>query len=483
MLNIASRFAALIALFALAPSAAHSETVPDGGLLVTRVNSEQWEITLIGGSTPKQFTGSLTSSVPFYSSSGARLESSDLVTQNSTSMLTMTLDVASGRTDIARFSVAMNANLCLMGSGAPIYVGESLDEATPVSAPAALHGLDACGSSATTTSTNALMTSTSALTPTNSTAALTTTATRKFNKGHYIALMACCDSAKVMAASIKPGVRGFMKRYRWKDLEPTQGNYNFSELQADLTWAAANGKQIVAMIEDKSFGSGSPENPAPLYLAKYAAANMGGGYTMIRWNPTVVTRFKALVTAMGARFDSHRAFEGIATQETAPSLSSTALNLHGYTPEKYRDAYIAMLTTASAAMPTSRVFWFMNFMPGKQEYLASIAAAVAGKGVVLGGPDVWPDNKALQTRTYPLYDQFYGKMPMFGQVEQQCYTALHETSGYKTKYWTMTELYWFAKNELHANYMFWVRLPTANPADSNDYYDALPVIAKYPVIN
>jgi hypothetical protein len=210
---------------------------------------------------------------------------------------------------------------------------------------------------------------------------------------------------------------------------------------------------------------------------------MGGGYTMIRWNPIVVSRFKALVTAMGTRFDSHKAFEGIATQETAPSLSSTVLSAHAYTPEKYRDAYIAMLTTAGAAMPTSRVFWFMNFMPGKNEYLASIAAAVVGKGVVMGGPDVWPDNKALQTRTYPLYDQFYGKMPMFGQVEHQCYKALHETSGYSTKYWTMTELYRFAKNEMHANYMFWVRLPKADPADSYDYYDALPVIKAYPVIN
>jgi hypothetical protein len=468
MQDIASRFAALVALFVLAAPAAHSATVPDGGLLVTRVNSEQWEITLVGGSTPQEFTGSVTSSVPFYSSSGAHLESSDVVTQNSTSALTMTLSVAAERTDIARFSVSMDANLCLRGSGAPIYLGETLDDATPVSAPVALQGVDACGSIATTATTEATT---------------LVTGTRKYHKGHYIALMACCDSTKTMADSIKPGVKGFMKRYRWKDLEPTQGNYNFSEIQADLTWSAANGMQLVVMIEDKSFGSGTPENPAPSYLAKYSAANMGGGYTMIRWNPIVVSRFKALVTALGTRFDSHKAFEGIATQETAPSLSSTVLSAHAYTPEKYRDAYIAMLTTAGAAMPTSRVFWFMNFMPGKNEYLASIAAAVVGKGVVMGGPDVWPDNKALQTRTYPLYDQFYGKMPMFGQVEHQCYKALHETSGYSTKYWTMTELYRFAKNEMHANYMFWVRLPKADPADSYDYYDALPVIKAYPVIN
>ena len=471
MPDFARLFAVLLALFFLAAPAAYASTVPDGGLLVTRLNTEQWEITLIGGDSRREFSGSLTSSVPFYSSSGVHLESSDLVTLTSTSVLTMKLEAGAGRQDVARFSVSMKAKLCLRGSGTPIYVGESLREATRVSAPVALNGVDACGTSATaftTTSTQALA-----------------TGTRKFNKGHYIALMSCCDSTKVMAASLKPGVKGFMKRYRWKELEPTQGNYNFSEIQSDLTWAAANGVQLVVMIEDKSFKSGTPENPAPSYLVKYSAANMGGGHTMIRWNPTVVSRFKALVTALGARFDSHRAFEGIATQETAPSLSGTALNAHGYTPEKYRDAYIAMLTTAAAAMPTSRVFWYMNFMPGNNSgsYLAAIAAAVAPKGVVMGCPDVAPDSKALQTRTYPLFDQFKGKMPMFGQVEGLVYRHLHETSGYSTKYWTMTEIYNFAKNEMHANYMFWVRITVPNPKDSNDYYDALPVIAKYPVIN
>jgi hypothetical protein len=288
------------------------------------------------------------------------------------------------------------------------------------------------------------------------------------------------DGAKMMAASITPGVKGFMKRYQWKELEPTQGNYNFSEIQADLTWCAANGMQLIVMVEDKTFNG---PTPAPPYLAKYAMPNLLGGYTMIRWNSIVVTRFNALVKALGTKFDSNKAFEGIATQETAPSVSGTALKANGYTPEKYRDAYISVLTSAAASMPTSRVFWFMNFIPGNNDYIGSVATAVAPKGVLMGGPDVAPDNTALQTRTYPFYDKFYGKMPLFGQIEGMCYEHLHETSGYRTKYWTMTELYNFAKTELHANYMFWVRLPVPDPADSNDYFDAVPVIAKYPTIN
>src|SRR4030095_5549540 len=113
----------------------------------------------------------------------------------------------------------------------------------------------------------------------------------------------------------------------------------------------------------------------------------------------------------------------------------SALNTHGYTPEKYRDAYIRILSTAAASMPTSRVFWFMNFFPRNQNYIAAIANAVAAKGVVMGGPDVMPDNRSLKLRTYPFYDQSQYKMPPFGQVEPVCYAHQHATSGYRTKYW------------------------------------------------
>jgi hypothetical protein len=470
-----TRIAAILVFAASPLSALHAAMVPDGGLLVTRLNSEQWELRLIAGGQSREFTGNLTSTEAVYASS-AKPQSSTILGPTE---LGLTMSAVAGGTDVVRFSVPLDAALCLRGTGSTIYVGSSLADAAAAPAPASLNGTDACGStpvSATTAVTLDALAAPDSLSATTT----TTTTTRKFHKGHYIALMSYFDTTKAMAASMKPGVKGFMKRYPWKELEPTKGSYNLSEIQADLTWCAANGMQLVVMIEDKSFAGGTV---APAYLAKYAAPNLIGGYTMIRWDPTVVSRFKALVTVIGRRFDANPAFEGIATQETAPSLSSTTLKAYGYTPEKYRDAYIAMLSTAGTAMPTSRVFWFMNFIPGNNTYIESIATAVASKGVVMGGPDVAPDHYALQTKSYPYYDKLYGKLPMFGQVEGLVYRHLHATSGYSTKYWTMLEIYQYAKTELHANYMFWVRLPKPNPADSNDYYDALPVIQAHPTIN
>ncbi len=145
--------------------------------------------------------------------------------------------------------------------------------------------------------------------------------------------------------------------------------------------------------------------------------------------------------------------------------------------------YINLLTIASKAFPTSRIFWFMNFFPVKEEYIATVANAVAPLGVFMGGPDVQPDNPKLENKVYPYYTQFQSKMTLFGQVEGTCYSQLHVTSGYKTKYWTMPELFSFAKTKLHVHYMFWVHLPQPSKPGAYDWLDALPVIAANPSIN
>ena len=234
---------------------------------------------------------------------------------------------------------------------------------------------------------------------------------------------------------------------------------------------------IIAMIEDKTFKN---EKAGPAYLDSYEIKNNLNGFTLMRWSPVVVDRFNALIKALGSQVDGNNNFEGIATQETALSMAPATANAHGYTPEKYRDAYINMLTTASNSLPKSRVFWLMNFFPGHQDYIGVIASKVASHGVIMGGPDVWPDNKSLQSRVYPYYTQFAGKMPLFGQVESVCYSEPHMTSGYKTKYWTMLELYTYAMSKMHVNYMFWVRI-TKSPA--YNWTDALPVISSHPRLN
>jgi hypothetical protein len=305
------------------------------------------------------------------------------------------------------------------------------------------------------------------------------TTTRKFHPGHYTVLLHATGGQRYMdEAARQPGTRGIMKKYRWRDLEPTQGVYDFAGIQADLAWAQAYGMQIIFMIEDKTF---QPERPNPAYLDSVTARNHSGGYTMARWNPTVVSRYKALTTALGKRFDSHPNFEGIAQQESALSVDGPVLQQYGYTPEKYRDALIESFTHALTAMPRSRVFWYQNYIIGNQSYIGTIAAATGPKGLVMAGPDVLPDKASLVEKSYTYFTQFKDKMHFGIQVENICYFHEHETAGYSTKYWTPAELFRYARDKLHVDYMFWVRIPKDPVAGAYNWYDALPVVETNPV--
>ncbi len=284
-----------------------------------------------------------------------------------------------------------------------------------------------------------------------------------------------------MSASIKAGMQGFVKRYLWSKLEPTQGNYDFSEIQSDLNFVAGQGLHLIVMVENKTFKN---LNPMPPYLqgSQYVQPNRKGGYTAVYWNSYVATRFKAVLTALGNRFDGNVAFEGVIPgSESAPGLDDSILDATGYTPEKYRDALIDVLTTTAKAVPKSRVFWFMNYLPRNQNYIANVAQAVSSVGVVMGGPDVEPDNSSLVNQAYPYYGQFQNKMDLFSQVEDECYSYPHKDTSYPTKYWTPSEMFRYARDSLHVKYVFWVRIPASG--DGYGWQDALPVIANNPIFN
>jgi hypothetical protein len=303
---------------------------------------------------------------------------------------------------------------------------------------------------------------------------------RKYHPGHYIALNDW-DGAAQMIEAVKPGVRGFNKRYKWKTLEPSPGNYNFSQVAADLTVARDHGMQLVVMIEDKSFSL--TEKFTPPYLHGHTLPYTAGGQVVKRWAPYVQERMNALLKAMGTRFDADPNFEGVAFQETAMGFTAAIQAQHGYTPEKYRDAMITQLTNARKAFPKSQVFWYQNYLEGKQAYLGQVAAAVAPLGVAMGGPDVLPDSWQLNYHSYPFYAQYKGKMPLFGSMQYDSYKHPHATAGYSTRYWTMPELFRWARDKLSVNYIFWTRQPKSQLAGSYNWTHALPVIRNNPEFN
>jgi hypothetical protein len=280
-------------------------------------------------------------------------------------------------------------------------------------------------------------------------------------------------------AVLGKGLTGVQLRYSWANLEPEEGRYDFSVIERDLEAVERARLQLVAVIQDKSFNQ---EVPTPAYLRDEHTLRGKRGYTAVRWDPVVVERMNRLVEAIGKKFDCHPNFEGIAFQETALSLDEATLQQAGYSPEKYRDALARTLEAATRSLPRSRVFWYMNFLPGQQQYIAEIAERVAGSGVVMGGPDILPDNPALTRRTYPLYERFSDRMKLFGSMQHDSYRhpRAGRAQGATDEFWSMEDLFLFARDELHVDYVFWEYRTRRQPSNSRDWTEAREVIARHP---
>ena len=309
-----SRLTALLVASLFLASLALADSAPQAALLITRLSSQQWQLRLIGGGSGERYSGVVESSAPFMAVNGSAPRNFANAKLWSPASLGATLTPGTDGSDRVSFEVGSDSQLCLRdtgSSGIRVYLGDRLQDAIPVSAPVALTRADACG---------------------DTVVAKPQAGTKKYHPGHYIALLPGYDSQSVMATSIKPGVVGFLKRYEWPALETSPGVYQLAEIQSDLAWTKAHGMQLIVLVADKSFNK---QLPTPPDLDKYAIKNHGGGYTTLRWMPVVAARFQALVTAVGAKFDSTSSFEGMATEETAPGLYYPLLKKNGYTPQEY----------------------------------------------------------------------------------------------------------------------------------------------------
>lgn len=309
----------------------------------------------------------------------------------------------------------------------------------------------------------------------------------KRHPGHYVAINEA-DDIQAIRELDEPALRGVNKRYYWADLEPKKDVYDFAAIKKDLDFLKTHNKQLIVFITDKTFRPG--KNPLPSYLADYSLPN-ARGFTAMRWDPVVVARFVALNRALAKAFDEQPSFEGVAFQESALMIGPDLRKQHSYTPEKYRDALIQMLTESSQAFPHGQVFWYMNHLEGNEDYLGDIAKAVLGSHVVMGGPDILPYRRRLAS-TYLLYDKFKGQLPLFCSAQDDSYR--HDKNDSRQMgnaavtrnlpppadgYVPMEQIFLFARDKLHVNYLFWSYTYHAG-AGAFTYDDALAVMKKYP---
>jgi hypothetical protein len=352
----------------------------------------------------------------------------------------------------------------------------------------------------------------------------------KLQYGHYIAVgnsnvrrgdyYRRVNSSKPNMLTLT-GVRGVQIRYKWGDLESAPGVYSFGTvkatypdtertIRADLWRCQQNNSRLIILVEDRTFDG---TNPMPADMAgntqyvQYVTTSggTGAGYTAVRWNAYVQTRFQALSAALGAAFDSSPYWYALAFQETAIGMDGDQRAATGYTDTLYRDAIIANLEAASDAFPSSQIFWYTNYFPTPaQDYrLQEVADSIKNynngdHGVVMGGPDILPDSSSLVSRVYPRFGDpptgSNGELDLFNSMQFDSYAHTHTTASTVSSpdprmpgdtwtlgsLWTMDQLFRWARDDLNLNYVIWENDTAGTQTFIPHGRD---VIAAYPTFN
>lgn len=255
--------------------------------------------------------------------------------------------------------------------------------------------------------------------------------------------------------------------YSWRNLEPEEGRYDFSEIKADVDYLARHGKRLFIQLQDASF---SPEyRPIPQYLltdrydggvsAQCTERGELEGWVAKRWNAQLQTRFAALLKALGREFDGK--IEGINLQETAVEVTSKSDA--SFAPARYFDAVKTNMRALKVAFPKSTTMVYANFMPGEwlpwddKGYLRGLYRFGDEIGVGLGGPDLMVTRKGQLNHALAMMHEHSFAVPLGIAVQDGNYIGETNTASVVGKRKNLVPmLHAFAADFLKVNYMFWV---------------------------
>jgi len=261
-------------------------------------------------------------------------------------------------------------------------------------------------------------------------------------------------------------LEGAQLKYTWRELERQKDDYDFGDIQHDLSFLHSKGKKLFIQLQDASFDTNIVT--VPRYLLKDGQYHGGAdlqynienddethatpqGWVARRWDPAVQERFHKLLLALGRQFDGKVA--GINLAETAVDFGSSGKFFpRGFTPEVYRNAVLTNMTVLKRAFPHSVAMQYANFMPGGPAFLRDVYQYAAELQVGVGGPDLLPYRPGQMQNSYPLIRENSGTVPSGIAVQDGNYEQPNPQTGRPV---TVSELVEFATKYLKVGYIFW----------------------------
>ncbi len=280
----------------------------------------------------------------------------------------------------------------------------------------------------------------------------------KWHPGHYLMLDGGATIEQNMTSigqlDNDVGVKGFMVRLWWYDLEPTFDHYDFSIVDTYLATLRqmTPPKRLVVRIMDRAFKTSNGAGIVPDYLREDPVYNGGlavsrSGFVARLWEAPVMTRLVKLYQALAERYDSDPLFEGAFTEETTLSFDAEDYP-EGYTNEVLEQQYVRFIKTVKPSMPTSNLFLNANWLPGSTDLINDLYAQLEAAHVGAGGSNVFPGRLTLgQSVLTGAYGADYRlELPIASAVENA-----------ELDQFTPKEIGDYAYDVLQSHYVFWTR--------------------------
>jgi hypothetical protein len=286
------------------------------------------------------------------------------------------------------------------------------------------------------------------------------TGTIKWNPGHY-AVFASDDTFTELNTGLAeirdlPFVRGIMLRAFWRQLEPEKNVYDFRRVDHFLHRAALEKKRFFLLLSTRFFRSGrvAPDYlKVPLYdggIYRFRTFKDTFGENITLWDDDTRHRLTLLIQALARRYDGNPHFEGLILSETAFGQPLEPIS------DAKKTAYYANLrlveNAARSAFQRTVVIQFVNF---PYPYTVPVVNNLLRRGVGFGSPDVFLADDDHEKYVYPFNDQVQGRIPIGMQVESDSYYSTSVGGPFDPP--PVRDLYLFARDRLHSNYIFWHR--------------------------
>lgn len=279
------------------------------------------------------------------------------------------------------------------------------------------------------------------------------------------------DRLKDTSLLASPLVEGVQVAYSWRQLESQKDSYDFGLIDEDIALLKKYHKKLYIQFQDVSF---SPKHiPVPDYLITDPKYNGGAnkqysfkddseaefteaGWAARRWDPEVQKRLHKLFKALGEKFDGM--IEGINTAETSVDFGKGPLHPAGFSFKRYMDAATENIASLKNAFPQSTVIVYANFMPGgfmpfqDSIYLQTIYQFAWKNNIGVGGPDLLPYKRGQMRNSYQLIRESWQKVTSGVAVQDGAQDFINPKTQQKV---TAAEIYQFAEEYLHLNYIFW----------------------------